>query len=890
MEKQWHAKSTADILEALRSTESGLTSKEAKQRLQEFGPNKLPEAKVDSPAVIFLRQFQSPLIYILLAASLIVFAMKEMIDGAIILFVILFNAIVGTIQEGKAQNTLLALKKLVETNATVLRDGKELIISDSEVTQGDIIALIEGDKVPADARIIVSHSLKIDEASLTGESEPVHKITDILTRINLPTAEQKNMVFKGTNIVAGGGKAVVVATGFNTAVGKIAKEISAIDTEMPLKANIRYLSRLIVITVASISISLFFLGIALGKSFKEMFTTVVSLSVSIIPEGLPIVVTLVLATGVWRMSKRNALVKKLQAVEALGQARVIAVDKTGTITKNELVIQRAYVDGKFFEVGGIGYEPKGDIRFRENVIDPLNHTELLFAGKIAAFCANARAAYDSENKQWRVFGDPTEAALAVFAEKIGFRKDDLERESPQTAEIPFDYKVKYRATSHSVDGRALFAIVGAPEVVLELSSKKWNQNAAGRLLVEDKKNLESVFTEMSQKGLRVLALAIKENASKTISREGIHDLVFVGFVGMKDALRPEVKEAMKRATDAGIRVVMITGDHKLTAQAIAKEAEIYHVGDESITGPEIDAISDEELSRKLDRVSVFARVTPEHKLRIINAYRKRGEVVAMTGDGVNDAPALVAADLGVAMGRIGTEVAKEASDIVLLDDNFGSIVSAIEEGRSIYKTIKKVILYLFSTSVGEVFTIAGALLLGYPLPILAAQIIWLNLVTDGLLDVALAMEPKEKGLLVGNFERPKKYLINKIMAQRIFVMAVPMMIGTLFLFKDYYEADIVKAWTISLTVLAVFQWFNAWNCRHESKSIFQMNPFSNKFLVGATAIIVFLQMLAIYNPVMQKLLRTTELSLSEWMLIVPVAASIILAEEIRKFFYRRKLI
>ena len=873
----WHTKTIPEILDTLRTRERGLTKEEAAERLKKYGPNKLPEAKVDSLAVIFLRQFQSPLIYILLAASLVVFTMKEMIDGVIILFVLLFNAIVGTLQEGKAQNTLLALKKLVETNAAVIRDGREIIIPDFEVVPGDILALTEGDKVPADARIVVSHNLKIDEASLTGESEPAHKTADALAQIDLPTAEQKNIIFKGTHIVAGSGKAVVVATGFNTAVGKIAKEITAIDTEIPLKTNIRYLSRLIIIAVASISVSLFSFGLALGKSFKEMFTTVISLSVSIIPEGLPIVVTLVLATGVWRMSKRHVLVNKLQAVEALGQARVIAVDKTGTITKNELVIQRAYVDGKFFEVGGIGYESKGDICLGKNVIDPLNHPELLFAGKISAFCANARVAYDPENKKWQVFGDPTEAALAVFAEKIGFHKDDLERESPQTVKIPFDYKTKYHAAGHSVDGQTLLTVAGAPEVILDLS----------QISKEEKQKLESVFISMSQEGLRVLAIAMKENAPKTISHEDICDLVFVGFVGMKDALRPEVKDAMQRARNAGIRVVMVTGDHKLTAQAIAQEAEIYRAGDETITGSDIDLISDDELSKKLDRISVFARVAPEHKLRIINAYRKRGEVVAMTGDGVNDAPALVAADLGVAMGRIGTEVAKEASDIVLLDDNFGSIISAVEEGRSIYKTIKKVILYLFSTGIGEVLTIAGALFFGFPLPILAAQIIWLNFITDGFLDVALAMEPKEKGLLAGNFERSKKYLVDKLMAQRMFTMAVPMMVGTLFLFKGYYELDITKAWTVSLTTLAVFQWFNAWNCRHESKSIFRMNPFSNKFLIGAIAIVVFLQMFVIYNPVMQKLLHTAKLSFSEWMLIIPVAASVLLVEEIRKFIYRR---
>ncbi|MBU2474407.1 HAD-IC family P-type ATPase [Patescibacteria group bacterium] len=359
---------------------------------------------------------------------------------------------------------------------------------------------------------------------------------------------------------------------------------------------------------------------------------------------------------------------------------------------------------------------------------------------------------------------------------------------------------------------------------------------------------------------------------------------------MNDALRPEVKEAMQRVRAADIRVVMITGDHILTAQAIAKEADIWREGDGVLIGEEIDKMSDDELAEKLARTTVFARVTPDHKLRIIQAYRKRGEIVAMTGDGVNDAPSLVAADLGVAMGKIGTEVAKEASDIVLLNDNFASIVSATEEGRGIYKTIKKVVLYLFSTSTGEVLVIVGALVLGYPLPLLTAQIIWLNFVTDGLLDVALAMEPKEKGLMQGKFERPKKWIVDGLMAQRMFFMALPMTIGTLYLFKGYFENDLTKALTISLTTLAVFQWFNVWNCRSESKSIFQMNPFSNKFLVGATVIVIFLQFVALYTPFLQKILHTTPLSLSEWLIIIPIASLIILVEEIRKFFYRRKLI
>lgn len=885
MNSNFHTQSLPDVFDKLQTSERGLTIEEANQRLKEYGQNKLPEAKADSLPIIFLRQFQSPLIYILLVASAAVFVMGETIDGSIILAVLLFNAIVGTIQEGKAQNTLLALKKFVETSATVLRDGKEIIISDTEIIPGDIIILQEGEKVPADARVILSQNMKVDEAALTGESEPVHKIADTLDS-DTSVQDKPNMLFKGTHIVAGNGRAVVTGTALNTAIGKIAKGISTIESEIPLRANIRYLSRLIIATVTGISALIFFVGVSSGKTAVEMFTTVVSLSVSIIPEGLPIVMTLVLASGVWRMSKRNVLVKKLQAVESLGQARIIAVDKTGTITKNEMVIQKVYVDEKMFDMRGVGYEPKGEIFLGKAPVDAANHPELLLIGKLAAFSANARVMYSEEKKDWRISGDPTEAAILVLSQKLGFHRDDLLRESPLIAEIPFDYRFKYRAALHYIDNRRLLSVIGAPEVILALSQKIWREGKERPLSEKEREELESVFLSMSQEGLRVVAVAERHSSPEILKSEDVENLVFVGFFGMKDALRPEVAGAMRKAMSAGMRVVMITGDHKATAEAVARDAGIYREGDLVFTGQDIDAFSEKELSEKLGLVSVFARVTPEHKLRIIKAYKARGEIVAMTGDGVNDASSLVAADLGVAMGKIGTEVAKEASDIVLLDDNFGSIVSAVEEGRGIYKTIKKVILYLFSTSTGEVFTIAGALFIGIPLPILPAQIIWLNFVTDGFLDVALAMEPKEKGLLSGNFERPKKYLVDKLMAYRMFLMAIPMAVGALYLFIQYYETDIAKAWTMSLTVLAVFQWFNAWNCRSEDKSIFRTNPLSNKFLVGATLVVIGLQLFAVYNPLMQKILHTVPLETSDWFVIIVIATSIVMVEELRKLFYR----
>jgi Ca2+-transporting ATPase len=844
------------------------------------------------------------LIYLLLVAALIIFYLGEVVDGLIILAVLLFNAVVGTIQEGKAKNTLLALKKFVETNATVLRGGKEVIISDEEVVVGDIIILQEGEKVPTDARVILSHNLKIDQSALTGESVPVYKIAERIFEQNLPVVDQKNMVFKGTYIVSGSGEAIAVATGVKTEIGKISQEIAVLEKEVPLKANIRQLSRLIIIAVLSINSFLFLVGLLFGKPFKTMFTTAVALSVSIIPEGLPIVMTLILATGVWRMTKRNALVKRLQAVEALGQAKVIAVDKTGTITKNELVVQKVYTRGKFFEVGGVGYDPKGRVYLIPNanlridtndansekrkarsekvevidkqLISPLDFPELILAAKTAGFCANARVYFSEKENQYRLSGDPTEAALLVFSQKLGFQREIIEREQPILWESPFDYKTKFHAIVRQVNSERFLTVIGAPEAILKLV----------KLSKKERKGLELIFQQMSQEGLRVLAFAYNDKSADFLKIETMPKLTFGGFYGIKDSLRPEVKEAVRRSKEAGIKVVMITGDYWLTAKVIAKEAGIYQAGDEILTGQEIEEMTLKKLSQKLAKTTVFARVTPEHKLKIIQVYRQRGEIVAMTGDGVNDAPSLVAADLGVAMGKIGTEVAKEAADVVLLDDNFGSIISAIEEGRSIYKTIKKVILYLFSTSLGEVLTISIALFLGYPLPLLAGQIIWLNFVTDGFLDVALAMEPKERGLLRSQWQKSSRYLVDSLMVQRMLVMVLPMSVGTFFIFQKYLVFDLTKALTMSLTTLAIFQWFNAWNCRSENKSIFQLNPFTNIWLIGATLIVILLQLLAVYQPTLQKILQTTALTFSDWLVAFTVASLIIIIEEIRKFFYR----
>ena len=882
-ENRWYAKDLQTIFGVLNTSSLGLSQAEAQKRLDKYGPNSLPEPKTDSIFKIFLKQFQSPLIYVLLAAALIVFFLKEYTDAGIIFFVLLFNAGIGAYQEGRSRNTLLALRRFVETKARVLRAGREILIPDYQVVPGDILVLEQGDKIAADARIIESLGIKVDEAALTGESEPVEKIDTVLKEENLIPADQKNMLFKGTYAVSGSGRAVAVATGSETVIGRIAKQIAAIDTEIPLKKNIRQLSKIITIVVLLMVVMLFFYGLSLGKTTIEMFKLAVSLAVAVIPEGLPIVMTLVLATGGLRMSRRNALVKRLGAVESLGQTKVIAVDKTGTITKNEMTVEKVYINGKIFEISGAGYEPKGDIKFESKIIDPLSHPEIIFAGRISAFCSNANVFYDKENGLWRVAGDPTEAAMMVFAEKVGFQKNRLEEEFPKIAETPFDSKTKIHVMAHKIGSESLLTAVGAPETVLESSTKIWQEGSSVKITEEDKKQIEKVFDDLSGAGYRVLAMGTKQGATDKVNIMDTRDLVFVGFLAMRDPLRPEAREAILKARAAGVKIVMITGDHKKTAEVIARDAGIWKSGDSILTGLEIDAMSDNEFAYKISKTSVFARVTPEHKLRIIQAYKKRGEIIAMTGDGVNDAPPLAAADLGVAMGRIGTEVAKEASDIILLDDNLGSIVAAIEEGRSIYRTIKKVILFLFSTNLSEIAIIVLALFIGLPIPLLAAQILWINLVTDSFPVLALAMGPKERDLLTSKYKHSKS-LIDRLLTTRMFIMALPMTVGTLFLFAVYLP-NLTLAWTVALTAMVIFQLFNAFNCRHESDSIFNRNLFSNKYLNWALVLALGLQIIAVYAPFMQKIFHTTALGFSDWLYITAIASTVIVFEEIRKLIY-----
>lgn len=873
----WYARTPEELLRELHTAPRGLSVAEAATRLALTGPNALPEEQQQGLIHIFFSQFKSPLIYVLIVSDIIVFSLREFTDGFIILFVLLFNAILGSIQEGHAERTLAALKQFTKTDAEVIRDGLEITIPDTAVVPGDIITLQEGGKVPADARLISIHNLTTDEAPLTGESEPVRKRMEPIMGASLPTADQRNMVFKGTTLATGYGEALVVATGQQTVIGAISKTIAGIQTEIPLQKNLRQLARIVVILVAALIATLFILGIIDNQPFREMFVTAVAIAVAAVPEGLPLVLTVVLAFGVSRMAKRHVLVKKLQAVEALGQAQDIAVDKTGTITKNELVVREVYINHTSFPIEGTGYAPVPLI--------PDPPPELKLAARIAHFSSNAHLAMRPDGTSYRMIGDPTEGALTVFGEKAGISRTTLFAQTPPLNDWPFDYEKKYRASLYEVDGKPFFSVTGAPEVILALCRTEYINGEAIAITDWRRTELESLFLALSERGLRVIGFAFMPDAPREITTESLPPLVFGGFFAMQDALREGIRDQILRAQAAGIRVIMITGDHAVTARAIAQEAGIFHPGDDILTGTDIDSLPEGMLRERILKATVFARVTPTHKMRIIEDYRRRGQIIAMTGDGVNDAPSLVAADLGIAMGKIGTEVAKEASDIILLEDTFGDILNAVEEGRNMRQGLRRTITYLFSSNLGEIIAIATTLVVRDPLPLIAAQIIWMNLVTDTFFDISLALEPKDPSLMERNVRIPRK-LFDHIIASRLAVIA-PIIGFSAFLFFKESLADLTYARTMALMSLVVFQWFNAWNCRSETKSVFSLNPFSNKYLVAVMGWVVLLSAIALYTPFMQRILHVTPLAFVDWLKILSVGLCIVLAEEIRKLVFRK---
>ncbi len=889
---EWYRKTPHAIAEELHSDlKNGLTEAKVKTHREKYGSNVFVEQTDISLYKIFLSQFKSPLIYVLLLATIIVFFLEDYVDSVIIFSIIVINAIVGTFQEGKAQNTLRALRNITKSYATVIRDGESIRVSDDEIVPGDILSLKDGDAVTADARLISTNSLQINESSLTGESTLISKTASDISIAEMMTADQNNMVFRGTHVISGLARAIVVRTGAETVIGKIASKLSNLNEDVPLKKNIDGLSRVIVVAVLLLSATLFLIGISTGKEVKEMFLTVVALAVSSIPEGLPVIFTLVLSTGVWRMSKQKVLVKRMQAVEALGQANILALDKTGTITKNQMMMERFFVNGKKYSVTGQGYEPVGKIYQSDNLIaNPNADADIELLARIAVLTSIAEVEYSKKDSQWFLeSGDPTEAALIVFGKKLGYEKNELLKKFPQVVEMPFNLKTKHHTVINLVDDKKFLASSGSPEILLEKCEHIWADGVVRKITDKDLANISEVMREYANAGYRMIALSCDMSVPSNLSVEKLSSLTFVGIVGIIDSIRDEVYSAVKAVKDAGIKPVMITGDHQDTAVAIGRRVGIFEDGDNVITGREIDEMTVEALSNKILNTSVFARVSPEHKLKIIELYKKAGKIVAMTGDGINDALSLNAADLGVAMGIVGTEVAKESADLILLDDNFGNIVNAAEEGRNIFMIIKKSILALLATNLGEIFVISFAIIFGLPLPILAAQIIWLNLVTDTTLVTMLSFEKRENNLLKQNYRKPSRFIVDRDMLSRMFMVALIMAAGTLYLFAQNIGSDMVKAWTMALTTLTVFQWYNVFNVRSETQTVFSGSSFDNKYLLWGLFSAVLLHLIAIYTPFMNNVLSLTPLNITEWLLILVVCLPIILIEELRKYFVRNRV-
>lgn len=884
---RWHQMEVEEVLARLKTSREGLSDDEAARRLKQYGPNQLPVEEAPLPIVILLRQVKSPLIYILLAAGLVTALLGKYVDTGVILSVVVLDAIVGFTQEYKAEQALRALAGMTAPRARVLRRGKEREIPAVEVVPGDVVLLESGVKVPADLRLFRVVELQMDESLLTGESLPAIKRTEPVPDPNAPIGDQVDMAFMGTSVTRGRGAGVVVATGTYTAIGQISAEVRQVgEVKSPLQARLTHLAYLIAIIVLGVTALVFFLGLLAGENLADIFLTAVATAVATVPEGLPVTITAALAVGVWRMAQRKAIIRKLPAVETLGGCTYICSDKTGTLTRNEMTVTRIFDGEHLFEVTGVGYTPRGEFLLQGRPVRVQDYPGLELALRIGMLC-NESSVYEEEGR-YRVEGDPTEAALIVSAMKGGLDREREQEEYPLLDEVPFESERQYMATLHDHHGQRLIFVKGAPERVLEMCETTYVHSTAS--LVRQSALQES--HRLASQGLRVLAMAYKPaapGATKVDHRDVEAGLVFVGLQAMIDPPRPEAIEAVARCKQAGIQVVMITGDHRVTAEAVARQMSISRDSSiQCIDGRQLEGMDDEELFARVRHVSVFARATPHHKLRIVQQLQRHGEVVAVTGDGINDAPALKQADIGVAMGIAGTDVAKEAADMVLADDNFATIYAAVEEGRVVFDNIRKVVMFLIPTGLGLVLTVIASLVLKLPLPFLPAQAIWINLVTNGLQDVAMAFEPAEEDVGRRPPRDPREGVITRLMVERTALAGLVLLAGTLgvFLWQLNSAASIDHARTVAMTTMVLFQNFHIFNSRSFTRSIFQMDPLSNRFLFVSIVAALGLHVLALHWAPLQFILRTEPLSLETWLVMVSVAATVLLAVELDKVVRR----
>lgn len=861
-----------EVLAELKASEKGLSSAEAAERLKIYGPNQIREVKHAHPFFIFIGQFKSPIVWILLAAMIISLVVKEYIDFYVIGAIVILNSILGFVQEYRAERAIEALKKLISLKATVLRDGQEVHIDSSEVVPGDIILLDTGDKISADSRLLESVNLQMQEAALTGESLPVRKELSTL-RKEAAVADRSNMVFSSTIVTNGHARAVVVGTGMHTEIGRIARMIQETEPEAtPLQKTLKKLGLYIGVLVVIVAIVVFIVGVLrVNEPVTAILLTAIALAVAAIPEGLPAIVTVGLSIGVQRLAKKNALVRNLPSVETLGACSVICSDKTGTLTHNEMTVRKMYVNRQEVEVAGSGYSPEGYFSRDSKAF------ELLL--KIGALNNNAKLR--KENDAWQVIGDPTEAALLVSARKAKIDVEKLHDILPRVGEIEFTSERKRMTTLHSVDKSRVAYSKGAPEVILSLCSKILVNGRVEHLSRAEKEQISVQNEKFARGALRVLGFAYKDLKGVDAKSGPEKDMVFVGLQAMIDPPRREARDAVEKCKTAGIKVVMITGDHISTAQSVAKELGIFG---RAITGLELDQIDD--LAAEVESIAVYARVNPAHKLRIIQALKSNGHTVAMTGDGVNDAPALKKADLGIAMGISGTDVAKEASGMILADDNFATIVRAVEEGRRIYDNIQKYLAYLLSGNIGEVLVILSSILLGLPLPLIAIQILWINLVTDGLPALALGVDPVEPGVMQRPPRKESESIFSGI-APYIYIYPILLTIGTLWLFDVFQQQGLVKAQAVAFTSIVMFELFQAISCRSVRKPAFSVGIFANKWLWIAVASSLALQFMLLYVPFFQNVFHTAALSFKEWLIITGVAATGFVYLEVHKLLARK---
>jgi Ca2+-transporting ATPase len=903
IEKIWHNLSVSEVIESLNSGTQGLTREEAERRLAQFGPNELAEKEKTPPWVLFLEQFKNFLIIILLVAAVISGVLALMGEGDIwdpilIVIIVFFAAGLGFVQESRSEKALEALKQMTASTATVIRDGEEEDIPARDLVPGDIILLQTGDRIPADSRLTEAVNLKIDEAPLTGESISVGKTNEIISG-DIAVADRKNMAYTGTTVVYGRGKALVTGTAMATEFGKIAGMLQEVKPPpTPLQVSLDKIGKILGIACLAICGVVAGVGIIVGifSHILEAFIWGVSLAVAAVPEALPAVTTICLALGVQRMVKRHALLRRLPAVETLGCTTFICSDKTGTLTQNEMTVRKIYVNGQTIDIGGVGYEPVGSFYLNGTAITPQDEPHLLRLLRAGASCNDSHLI--NANGIWQVRGDPTEGALVVVAAKAGIKSEELT--FPRIAEVPFSSERKRMTTIHDTpDGKVAYS-KGAPEVILDSCTRIYSEGIERELTEQDRKRILQVNREMAAGALRVLGLAYKSLSGKELGSEVVEgteeEMVWVGLVGMIDPPREEVKQAVALCKQAGIKSVMITGDHKLTAEAIARELDMLVEVDFALSGKELDELTPEELDNVAEEVKVYARVSPAHKMRIVETLQGKGHVVAMTGDGVNDAPALKKADIGVAMGITGTDVSKEAGAMILTDDNFASIVAAVEEGRNIFANIRKYLIYLLSCNIGEVLLMLIAFVIGTVtglykvVPLVALQILVVNLVTDGLPALALAVEPGELGIMQRPPRDPKRSIFDKPLVNYLLGIGFWTMLASLgvFLWALNSGRTPVEAQCLCFVTLVSVELFNCFNCRSERLSLFRMNPFGNKWLLAAVASSWAIAVAIVYVPFLQDPFHTYSMSLQDWVVVLLAGVSVLIPVEITKLIMARR--